>query len=203
MTIFNFASMRQVGTPEFSVFGAEFDVDAANFVTNLPDLDFYSWVTQIDPALGKAFPANAFPTPVGDIDLGNLGYTAYAQFCSTVRAVRMVLGQLASTVGFLRSSLGALTEVFKGPVTAIGNALNVGMERSVISRSGLWHPAQPVFSLSKSAFPFFSSPYSPPDVTTMPGFRLRRTIRFRRRTSPCRTSPRGAGIRPCVSSRTS
>ena len=128
MTIFNFASMRQVGTPEFSVFGAEFDVDAANFVTNLPDLDFYSWVTQIDPALGKAFPANAFPTPVGDIDLGNLGYTAYAQFTSTIRAVRLVLSQLATTVGFLKQSVSALGEVFKGTVAAVGDALNIALQ---------------------------------------------------------------------------
>ena len=128
MTIFNFASMRQVGTPEFSVFGAEFDVDAANFVTNLPDLDFYSWVTQVDPALGKAFPVNAFPSPVGDVDLGNLGYTAYAQFTSTIRAVRLVLSQLATTVGFLKQSVSALGEVFKGTVAAVGDALNIALQ---------------------------------------------------------------------------
>ena len=128
MTILSYANLRQVGTEEFGILGMEFDAEVERFQSNLPSLSFYEWIGQIDPALGKSFPDAAFPTPVGQIDLGNLGYTAYAQFCSTVRAVRMVLGQLASTVGFLRSSLGALTEVFKGPVTAIGNALNVALQ---------------------------------------------------------------------------
>ena len=128
MTIFNFANLRQVGTPEFSVFGAEFDVDAASFVSNLPDLSFYNWVAQIDPALGKAFPENAFPTPIGNVDLGDLGYTAYAQFTSTIRAVRLVLSQLATTVGFLKQSIRAIGEVFKGAVAAVGDALNVALE---------------------------------------------------------------------------
>jgi hypothetical protein len=128
MTIFNFANMRQVGTPEFSVFGAEFDVEAANFVTNLPSLDFYQWVAQVDPALGKAFPVNAFPSPIGNINLGELGYTAYAQFTSTVRAVRLVLSQLATTVGFLKQAVTALGEVFKGTVAAIGDALNIALQ---------------------------------------------------------------------------
>lgn len=128
MTIFNYANMRQVGTPEFAVFGAEFDVEAANFVTNLPDLDFYTWVAQIDPALGKAFPVNAFPTPIGSVDLGDLGYTAYAQFTSTIRAVRLVLSQIATTVGFVKKAIGALGEVFKGTVAAIGDALNIALQ---------------------------------------------------------------------------
>ena len=128
MTIFNFASMRQVGTPEFAIFGAEFDADPASFVSNLPDLGFYNWVAQIDPALGKAFPDNAFPTPVGNVDLGNLGYTAYAQFTSTLRAVRLVLSKLATTVGFLRPTFKALGDVFKGPVAAVGDALNIALQ---------------------------------------------------------------------------
>ena len=128
MTILSYANLRQVGTEEFKILGLEFDAEVERFESNLPSLSFYEWVGQIDPALGKSFPAAAFPSPVGTVDLGNLGYTAYAQFCSTVRAVRMVLGQLASTVGFLKSTLGALTEVFRGPVTAIGNALNVALQ---------------------------------------------------------------------------
>ncbi|MFZ6184874.1 hypothetical protein [Nannocystis pusilla] len=128
MTIFNYANMRQVGTPEFSIFGAEFDVDAASFVSNLPGLDFYNWVGQIDPALGKAFPENAFPTPVGNVDLRDLGYTAYAQFTSTIRAVRLVLSQIATTVGFLKQAVKALGDVFKGAVAAVGDALNIALQ---------------------------------------------------------------------------
>ena len=122
------ANLRQVGTPEYGVLGAEFDADVQGFVSNLPSLDYYAWISQIDPALGSAFPIAAFPTPVGNIDLANYGYTAYAQLCSTLRAVRLGLGQLATTVGFLSTSVPVLTQVFRGPVSAISDALNMATQ---------------------------------------------------------------------------
>ena len=70
MTILSYANLRQVGTEEFKILGLEFDAEVERFESNLPSLSFYEWVGQIDPALGKSFPAAAFPSPVGTVDLG-------------------------------------------------------------------------------------------------------------------------------------